>query len=106
MTSTTQHLGQDGTPIEQAPTVIADWLSRMADELAATLTHVSHLLDNQDATLAGVTTEGEDAARIDAARLVARRSRRALALVIDCLGEAHVTADELAWHLHEHPRAA
>ena len=105
MTSTTQ-LGQDGTPIEQAPTVIADWLSRMADELAATLTHVTHLLTNQDQTLAGVEATGEDAQRVDAARLVAKRTQKALALVIDCLGEAHVTADELAWHLHEHPRAA
>lgn len=86
----------------EVPAVTADRMARLADELAALVNGVCAALAWQDEALANAapdaTARGRD--HLTAARHVAQRAARSLHLVMDSLGEVHVTCDQLAHDLH------
>lgn len=94
-------LAPDGTPVTESRAVTADRAAQLADEIAALVNQVAAALTWQETALATViaaTPEGQE--RLGAARTVASRSAKALLhVVVDALGEVHVTCDQLAHDL-------
>lgn len=101
-------IGPDGTPVTEPHAATADRMARLADEVAALVNQVAAALTWQEtalSTVAATTPEGR--IRLAAARTVATRSVRALMhVVVDALGEVHVTGDQLAHDLATDAAAA